>query len=151
VTASKPYYLAEGLPVPVPESHGLSAPFWEGLQHGQLRVQHCHACGRWQFGPQWLCHECHSFDLAWEPVAATGTIYSWARVWHPVHPSLKDQGPYLVVLVELAHAGCVRMLGNLLGDPMQDVVIGTRVDGQFEDHPDGEPPFSLLQWQVRPS
>ena len=30
---------------------------------------------------------------------------SWERAWHPVHPALKDHGPYIVVLVELPDAG----------------------------------------------
>jgi hypothetical protein len=43
----------------------------------------------------------------------------------------------------------VRMVGNLLGDPMQAVTIGTDVDGVFEHHPDSDPPYSLLQWRTR--
>ena len=39
------------------------------------------------------------------------------------------------------------MLGNLLGDPTQDVKIGAEVEGVFEHHRDASPPFSLLQWQ----
>ncbi|MEP6722705.1 MAG: hypothetical protein ABJA77_14755, partial [Variovorax sp.] len=52
---------------------------------------------------------------------------------------------YLVVLVELPEAGQVRLLGNLLGDPMQDVTIGAEVEGFFEHH-DG---YALLQWRYR--
>jgi len=33
-----------------------------------------------------------------------------------VHPALKEAGPYVVVLVELPHAGGIRMRGNLVGD-----------------------------------
>ena len=36
---------------------------------------------------------------------------------NPVHPALKDAGPYIAVLVELPDADNVRMIGNLLGDP----------------------------------
>jgi hypothetical protein len=38
------------------------------------------------------------------------------------------------------------MVGNLLGDPMQDVVIGGEVQAVFEDHPDKE--ATLVQWEV---
>jgi len=75
-------------------------------------------------------------------------IYSHQRVWHPVHPTLARQGPYLIVLVELPHADNVRLLGNLLGDPLQPVEIGATVEGVFEHHAAHEPPFSLLQWRV---
>jgi hypothetical protein len=50
--------------------------------------------------------------------------------------------------VELPHAGNVRMVGNLLGDPMQAVVIGADVEGVFEHHPESDPPYSLLQWRT---
>jgi uncharacterized OB-fold protein len=67
-------------------------------------------------------------------------------VWHPVHPALKDAGPYLVVLVELPHAGNIRMIGNLLGDPQQSVRIGTAVAAVFEHH-EGAQPYTLVQWR----
>jgi hypothetical protein len=56
--------------------------------------------------------------------------------------------PYLVVLAELEEAKSVRLIGNLLGDPRQQVSIGTEVVGEFEHHTASEPPFSLLQWRV---
>jgi uncharacterized OB-fold protein len=65
-----------------------------------------------------------------------------------VHPALKTAVPYLVVLVELREAKSVRLIGNLLGDPRQQVSIGTEVVGEFEHHATSEPPFSLLQWRV---
>jgi hypothetical protein len=34
---------------------------------------------------------------------------------------------------------------------MQEVVIGTEVEGVFEHHRDSDPPHSLLQWRVPPS
>jgi len=78
-------------------------------------------------------------------VSGKGRIYSWERVWHPVHPALKDACPYMVVLVELPDAGNVRMVGNLLGDPMEEVVIGSDVEAVFEDHPDAD--VTLVQWR----
>ena len=76
-----------------------------------------------------------------------GTIYSWERVWHPVHPALEEAGPYLVVLVELPHAGGIRMLGNLLGDSHQDVRIGAAVAAVFEPHDAAQAPYTLVQWR----
>lgn len=148
MSASSNAYLPAGLPIPVPEPDGLSAPYWNGLREGRLRVQRCPACGTWQFGPECLCHRCHRFEPDWIEVAPRGLIYSWERVWHPSHPALKGHGPYLVVLVELPDAGRVRMVGNLLGDPMQAVEIGGAVVGEFEHHPDANPLYSLLQWRL---
>lgn len=142
-----PTYLPAGLPIPVPEPDGLSAPYWHGLRENRLLVQRCGGCGGWQFGPEWICHRCHRFDPEWVEVAPRGRIHSWERVWHPVHACLKDHGPYLVVVVELPDAGNVRMLGNLLGDPRQEVVIGAEVEGVFEHHAQANPPYSLMQWR----
>jgi uncharacterized OB-fold protein len=143
------FYLPTGLPIPISEPDGLSAPYWTGLRHNRLLVQRCSHCQTWQFGPEWLCHHCHSFDPAWIEVEPRGRIFSWERVWHPSHASLKSHGPYLVVIVELPEAGNVRMIGNLLGDPAQEVRIGAEVEGVFEHHPDSQPPFSLLHWRLR--
>ena len=141
-------YLPPGLPIPVPEHDRLSAPFWEGLREGRLQVQRNAKTGVYQFPPQWICHDTQTFDVQWVEVEPKGVIYSWTRVWHPVHPVLKDLGPYIVVVVELSGAGGVRMLGNLLGDPLQTVEIGAPVEGVFEHHREAVPPFSLLQWRV---
>ena len=141
-------YLPDGMPIPVPMNDGLDKPYWDGLKEGKLLVQRCGACGAWQWGPEWICHECDSLDMTWEEVAGDGVIYSWERPWHPVHPALRDHGPYLVVLVELPHAGNIRMIGNLLGDPMQEVKIGARVKAVFEPHGEGDDAYTLLQWRV---
>ncbi len=141
------FYLPEGLPIPTPEPDGLSAPYWEGLRRGELLIQRCNACKAWQWGPEWICHKCRSFDVGWSPIEGRGRIYSWTRAWHPVHPALKDRGPYLIVAVELPHADGIRMVGNLLGDPNQAVNIGDAVEAVFEHHPDAQPPYTLVQWR----
>ncbi len=141
-------YLNPGLPKPVASRDGLDGPYWEGLQEGRLLLQKCNGCGKFQWGPEWVCHRCHSFDLTYTETPAEGVIYSHQRVWHPVHPALKEQGPYVIVLVELPAADNVRIVGNLVGDPHQDLVIGAAVTGVFEHHPDDDPAHSLLHWQV---
>ncbi len=141
-------YLAAGLPAPVPSRDGLDAPFWQGLGDEKLVLQRCQSCERWQWGAEWVCHRCRSFDLAFEETEATGIIYSHQRVWHPVHPALADQGAFVIVLVELPHADNVRLVGNLLGDPMQPLEIGTAVAGVYEHHSENDPNFTLLQWRI---
>jgi uncharacterized OB-fold protein len=138
-----PSYLPE-LAWPAPGADGLEAPYWEATRRGELVVQRCSACRGYQWGPEWICHRCLSFELGFEPVEPVGRIYSWERSWHPVHPALAETGPYLVVLVELPGAGGVRMVGNLLGDPTQPVRIGAPVVAVFEDHAE----YSLVQWRL---
>ena len=141
------YYLQPGLPKPVPTPDGLDASYWQGLKQNKLLIQRCSSCQRFQWGPEWLCHRCHSFELSFEEVEPEGLIYSQERIWHPVHPALKDQGPYIVVLVELPQADSIRVVGNLLGDPEQAIPIGNKVRGVFEHH-DEEPAHTLLQWEL---
>jgi uncharacterized OB-fold protein len=143
-------YLPDGLPIPVPEKDGLSDPYWEGLKVEKLLIQRCSQCQRFQWGPEWICHHCLSFDLRWEQVIPRGRIFSWERVWHPVHPALQTACPYLVILVELEVGDNIRMVGNLLGDPHRSPEIGSIVAGVFEHHRDTNPPFSLLQWREQP-
>ena len=139
-------YLLEGLPRPVAAPDGLDAPYWEGLRNETLKIQRCQQCGAWQWGAEWICHQCHSDDVVFEEVAPRGTIYSYERVWHPVHPALKEQGAYVVVLVTLDGTDA-RVVGNLLGDPEATVNIGAPVRGVFEHHEDGDPAYTLLQWE----
>ena len=141
-------YLPNGLPAPSAAPDGLAEPYWEGTRQGKLRIQKCRGCDSWQWGPEWICHHCHSFDLAWEEIQGRGRIYSYQRPHHPVHPALNGHGPYIVVLVELPEYGNVRMVGNLLGDPKQGVKIGAPVEAVFEPHDSAKPPFTLVQWRA---
>jgi uncharacterized OB-fold protein len=141
-------YLPDGLPAPGPAPDGLGDEFWHALREERLLLQRCRACDRFQWGPEWICHRCHAFDLGYDAVEPQGVLYSHERVWHPVHPALAGRGPFIVALVALPQADDVRLVGNLLGDPMQPLEIGTRVEGVFEHHGEGEDGFSLLQWRV---
>jgi hypothetical protein len=47
-------------------------------------------------------------------------------------------------VVELADAEGIRMVGNLLGDPMQDAPFDAEVEAVFEDHPEA----TLVQWRL---
>ena len=140
-------YLPVGLPAPVPGQDGLDRPYWEGTRRHELLSQRCRACGRFQWGPERICHRCHSADLTWEQVPGPGVIYSWARIWHPAHPALEKACPYLAVVVELPEADGIRMLGNMLGDPGVDPVIGASVEPVFEDH-DRPAEYTLVQWRT---
>lgn len=140
--------LPPGLPIPTPEPDGLSKPYWDGLREGRIMVQKCDGCGALQWGPEWICHKCHSFDLGWTAIEGKGTVYSWERVWHPVHPALKTGVPYVALLVELPGAGNIRMLGNLVNDPGGPIPIGAAAEAVFEHHKDADPPFTLLQWRL---
>jgi uncharacterized OB-fold protein len=141
-------YLPTGLPIPRPTPDGLDKPFWDAAARHELVVQKCAKCATLQFAPEWICYKCHSFELTWQKLSGRGRIYSWERVWNPAHPALKDALPYIVVLVELDGTDNIRMVGNLLGDPKQEVRIGAEVEAVFEDHPEHQ--FTLINWRLSP-
>jgi len=140
------WVLPAGLPRPIPSTEGLSAEFWAATLEHRLMIQRCTECRHWQWGPEIICRSCGSEALGYEQVKPEGKIYSWQRCWYPVHPALKETVPYLVVIVELAGAQGVRMIGNLVGDGQQELAVGDRVTAVFEDHP-GDDPYTLVQWQ----
>ncbi|MGO9059620.1 MAG: Zn-ribbon domain-containing OB-fold protein [Candidatus Binataceae bacterium] len=138
-------YLPPGLAVPMPSPDGVDKGFYEGLKRHELTVQCCNKCHTFQFAPELICHKCQSADLGWQKVSGRGRLYSWIRIWNPVHPALKTACPYIVAVVELPDADGVRMVGNLSGDPMQDVPFDSEVEAVFEEHP--EQGSVLVQWR----
>lgn len=122
-----------------------SAPPIGPARAGRLMVQKCRGCGCHQWGLEWICHRCHSFDLDWVEVAPRERVYSWERPHHPVHPALTGHGRYTIVLVELPQADRGRMIGNLFCAPDAPVEIGAEVEAVFEPHDEAEPPFTLVQ------
>jgi len=146
VSTLKERALPDGLPAPAQEP--LTKPYWEGTRAGRLVIQRCRGCGKHQWGPEWICHRCHAFDLGWEEVAPRGRIWSWQRPHHPVHAALTGHTPYTIVLVELPHADGIRMVGNLLCAPDAPVRIGQEVEAVFEPHDDADPPYTLVQWRT---
>jgi uncharacterized OB-fold protein len=142
------YYLPPVLGFPQPLDTGLDAPYHRGLREHRLVLQRCASCRAWQWPPEVICHCCRGFDLTWEePASPGGEIFTWTRVWHAARDGLQQSVPYVVVVVELAAAGGARLIGNLLGDPLQDVRAGMRVEPVFEDHADVDAPFTLLHWR----
>lgn len=144
MAADTSFYLPAGLPVPHPLRNGLDREYWEAAKRHQLVLQRCNACAGFQWGPEVICHQCHSFDLGWHQVSGRGRLFSWVRVWNPVHQALRQACPYIIAVISLPDAGHVRMVGNLLGDPNQNPPFDSEVEAVFEDHPGA----TLVQWRV---
>jgi uncharacterized OB-fold protein len=134
-----------GLPIPASEGDGVNAPFWSWLRRHELRLLRCSTCGLTRTPATPQCHQCYGRAADWVRVPAVGTVYSWTRVWHASTGGVVGRTPYLVVWVEVDHPDRPRFLGNLLGEPLQDVTIGAPVVGVFEDYCGG----TLLNWVLR--
>ena len=105
---------------PVTDDDG--APFWEYARRGELRVQACADCGRLRFPPRPSCPHCHSFATDWRRMSGRGRVWSYVVPHPPLLPAYAEQAPYPVVLVELADAPAIRLVGNLVASP------GARLD-----------------------
>ncbi|MFF1694703.1 Zn-ribbon domain-containing OB-fold protein [Streptomyces sp. NPDC058257] len=93
------------------------APFWEYAARGELRIQACTACGELRFPPRPCCPHCQSFDSEWRRMSGRGRIWSYVRPHPPLLPAYAEQAPYNAIIVELADAPRIRLVGNLVTAP----------------------------------
>ncbi|CAM5475908.1 Zn-ribbon domain-containing OB-fold protein [Streptomyces aurantiogriseus] len=126
------------------------APFWEYAARGELRVQTCADCGEPRFPPRPCCPHCQSFVSAWALTSGRGRIWSYVVPHPPLLPDYAEHAPYNVVLVELAEAPRIRLVGNLVREagaplgsfPPDRVRIGARVQAVFDGN---RPPQWILE------
>lgn len=116
-------------PAPTPDE----TEFWQSGADGQLRLQRCNACTRWQHPPNPVCHQCLSRDLSFAPVSGNGTVYSATVNHQPWLPHLSE--PYAVIVVELDEQPGLRFLSRMVDTA--DTAIGMRVRVVFEPLGDG--------------
>ncbi|MEV5239871.1 OB-fold domain-containing protein [Streptomyces cinnamoneus] len=101
-----------GLLLPVPDEDG--QPFWEFAARGELRVQGCADCHRLRFPPRPCCPHCRSFAAEWRRMSGRGRIWSYVLPHPPLLPGYAELAPYNVIVVELADAPGIRLVGNLV-------------------------------------
>ena len=129
-------------PLPLPTD--LTRPYWEAAKQGELRIQHCKACGHWQFYPRPFCLNCESEDVQWQRTTGLGSIYTFTVNHRAPNPFMKARLPYVVAIVQLDEGP--RLMANVLDAKPGDVAIGKRVQVVFEQASDDItlPQFSLL-------
>ncbi|MFD7814828.1 Zn-ribbon domain-containing OB-fold protein [Streptomyces sp. NPDC059785] len=133
--------------LPVPDDDG--APFWRYAAQGELRVQYCADpdCGEPRFPPRPCCPHCHGFDSEWRPASGRGRIWSYVVPHPPLLPGYAEQAPYNAVVVELAEAPRIRLVGNVVSGPgarldsvdPRRLRIGARVQAVFAPAGPGGP------------
>ena len=114
----------ESLLLPVVDEDG--APFWEYAARGELRVQACAApdCGRLRFPPRPCCPHCRSFESEWRAMSGRGRIWSYVVPHPPLLPAYAAQAPYNAVVVELADAPHIRLVGNVVSGARRAAELG---------------------------
>jgi len=114
--------------IPQPTIDSDSREYWEGLAHGELRIQHCDTCKQYVFYPRSLCPHCYSDQLSWVVATGRGTIYSYTVVYQ-AFGSFKEEVPFVVAIVELVEG--VRLMTRIIGAPHERVKIGVPVHVSF--------------------
>ncbi|MEU6660582.1 OB-fold domain-containing protein [Streptomyces sp. NPDC046821] len=126
---------------PVVDEDG--APFWEYAAQSELRVQACASadCGELRFPPRPCCPHCGSFDSEWRLMSGRGRIWSYVIPHPPLLPAYAAHAPYNAIVVELADAPRIRLVGNLVTSadapidsvPPERLKIGAKVHAVFAD------------------
>ncbi|MGF6943321.1 putative OB-fold protein [Streptomyces auratus] len=132
-----------GLLLPVPDEDG--APFWEYAARGELRIQACDDCGTLRFPPRPCCPYCQSFAARWQKMSGRGRIWSYVLPHPPLLPAYAALPGYNAIVVELAEAPRIRLVGNLVtaaDAPLNSVAparlrIGAPVKAAFHTLPEG--------------
>lgn len=131
---------------PLPELTDENRPFWEGCQAGQLRLQHCRACGHVRYPINRTCPQCLSDDFEWAAVSGRGMVFSYVVFHQAYHPGFKAEVPYNVALVQLEEGP--RMYSNIVGTPNDQVRIGDEVEVAFDAV---TPEITIPRFRLRPA
>jgi uncharacterized OB-fold protein len=122
----------------LPPLTDVNRPFWTGGRDGVLQIQRCGACERWVHPPVAVCPGCGG-PLAYEPVAGTGTVFTFTVNEQPFNPDVPT--PYVIAIVELDEQADLRLPTDLVNCEPEAVTIGMRVQVLFEQHGDAFVPL----------
>lgn len=112
----------------LPRPTDTSAPYWQGCQQGELRLQQCGACQQFQFYPRIMCSRCQHQALGWKVASGRGRIASYTVVRRGVSEAYPT--PYIVALIDLEEGP--RMMSHIVGVDAESVVVGDHVRVGFE-------------------
>lgn len=116
----------------LPRPTETSAPYWQGCQAGELRLQKCNACQQVQFYPRIMCSHCQHQSLDWIVAGGDGKVASFTVVRRGVSEAYP--APYIVALIDLEEGP--RMMSHIVGIDPESVAIGDHVKVEFEDWSD---------------
>jgi len=115
---------------PLPRVSEVNRAFYEGALKGELRLQQCEACRKWIYFPRVACPHCLEDRLGWVTASGRGSVYSFALVHRPQHPSFNGKIPIVLAAVALAEGPVI--ISEITGvDPTQ-VFIGMPVEAVWE-------------------
>jgi hypothetical protein len=119
--------------VPLPQPDAVSGPFWVGCGEQRLLFQQCRACGTFQSVPRLCCANCRAGEFDWIESGGKGRVYTYTIVHHPPSPALKDEVPFVVIVVKLDDCGGVLLISNLVGEGALEVAVDRAVRLCWDD------------------
>ncbi|MCL6600184.1 MAG: Zn-ribbon domain-containing OB-fold protein [Alicyclobacillus macrosporangiidus] len=116
---------------PLPSKLPEARPYWDGIDHGELRLQKCKRCGRLSSVPQLVCPQDGSTGFEWVKASGKGVVHTFTV--NPAHPHLAFQAecPYVIAIVRLAEGVYCYTRINVPPDQVQRVRIGMPVRAVF--------------------
>ena len=120
---------------PQPRVTELNRRYWDGINAGQLVLQHClnHACRRVIFYPRVCCPYCQHAELEWREADGTGRVISHSTIHRTHHDGFNGEAPYVFAAVELAEG--VLVYAQVPGAPIDgQSLIGRAVTADFVPH-----------------
>ncbi|WP_448203795.1 Zn-ribbon domain-containing OB-fold protein [Azospirillum sp. sgz302134] len=112
-------------------------PYWDAAAEGRLAIPRCAGCGTFRMPPTPFCPRCRSQALDWVAVSGRGTLYSYSVVERAIVPDMEQAVPYVTAVVELADAGGVRLITNIVDARIGDLTVGAPVRAVFDRRADG--------------
>jgi uncharacterized OB-fold protein len=100
-------------------------PFWDATREQRLVLPWCRACDAPFWYPREICPRCLAEDIDWRDATGDGAVYAVSVQHRPGPGRDAADGPYAVVLVDLAEG--VRMMSNVTGHAPDDVTVGMDV------------------------
>lgn len=115
-------YFSLPLPQPIPDEE--DAPFWTHVRNGALHFQCCGECARHTHPPALHCGACGSPQREWRRAPAIGRLFTYTIVHRASHPSVAQDIPYNVVVVEFPECDGVRLVTNAVDAQADELQIG---------------------------
>ena len=128
---------------------GADGPFWDALERGDFVGPKCSSCNRWMWPAHYRCGTCGSWDIGWEAIEPSGSLYTWTRN-HAVSDVIKERRedtPYVTLLVELPQAGSIRIPGVLEGSE-EGLAIGAPLKGRHRPGDEKSKGYATMVWSL---
>lgn len=132
---------SSGLPTHEPTVTPDTAPYWNGLAEGVIRLPHCGSCDALVWYPRPSCPGCGNAELEWRELSGRGTVYSYS-IARRTPGSWGKVVPYVLAYVELDEGP--RVMTNIVAADLDTLECGQPVTAIFDPTAEG---MAVLRFQ----